>query len=79
MSAMSNPELFQPAEMRSESPKLRWMRTHNIITEFLDAGFGCRWYAHCGEFCTQHGETEDEALTNLAMALGVRRWDEVWE
>lgn len=69
------------------SPRLaEWLKLHNIETRH--AGFGpavhTQWMAwqpcdsadhpHDGNAC--EGETEEDALTDLAKKLGIRLWNE---
>lgn len=62
------------------SPKLKWMRKHNIETGELKDDSGDKWTAWLQPegggvpsiFC--NGQTEEEALVTLAMELGIKDW-----
>lgn len=76
------PELFSSTDMACESPRARWMR-ENAVTTF-DRGSGGedefgeyqRWHA-TGFGKKADGDTQDEALAELAKKAGVRFWNEV--
>lgn len=66
----------------SLSPRLKWMQEHKVrVTEvarhFQDE-FGLpAWCAHSTEQNPEGtGDTEDEALVDLARKLGIRLWNE---
>jgi len=66
-------ELFQVGE--SLSPRLRWMRRHGITTEF--DGKSLTWFAHTRDYVTwSAGDTEHDAIVNLAERKGIRLWNE---
>jgi hypothetical protein len=54
----------------------RWLREHDIDTEFLDAGIGCCWFARQGDQEPVCGETEEEALERLAQENGFKLWED---
>lgn len=62
------------------SPKLKWMRKHNIETGELENDDGDKWTAWLqpdgggipSTFCG--GQTEEEALVSLALELGIKDW-----
>lgn len=69
----------------SKSPRLLWMEKHALQTHyFKDAELGKEWMAgiaNNGRINDESsfigfGLTEDEALANLAIALGVKLWNE---
>ncbi len=64
-------DLFEIPE--SLSPRLLWIEKHGIIICYDS----CRkqFYA-IGANDTGWGDTEDEALTQLALKLGVKLWNE---
>lgn len=74
-------ELFDLPE--SKSPRLQWMEKHGI--EVSPPVTGCKvvtnsWMAFqrfgidIPETC--YGHTEDEAITQLALKLGIKLWNE---
>lgn len=72
-------DLFHIPE--SKSPRLKWMEKYNIKTWFTE-GLDYPWCAATEEMilrCSDKlgtGDTEDEAITNLAKSLGIRLWNE---
>jgi hypothetical protein len=88
LEAMSD-ELFTDAAVAMDSPRLRWMKKHDVHTaDFND----CQgpWAAWIGDFEEAadrgesnpyaggyaRGKTEDEAILLLAKANGLRLWNE---
>jgi hypothetical protein len=70
-------ELFAVPE--SLSPRLRWMRRHGITTRRNDITEtpSANWEAY--QACSgdwEPGDTEHDAIANLAEALGIRLWNE---
>lgn len=57
------------------SLRLRWLADHDVHTEFLDAGFGCCWFAQQGEQEPVSGETEYDAIVRLARENGLELWE----
>ena len=53
------------------SPRARWLREHEVHTEFLDAGIGCCWCAYQGDDEPVYAETEDAAIALLARENGL--------
>ncbi len=64
-------DLFEIPE--SLSPRLLWMEKHNIIIGA--APHRNQYYALAAKM-DGWGDTEDEALTQLALKLGIRLWNE---
>lgn len=68
------------------SPRLRWMRGYNIKTQRLSPAIEGlpSWEAEVwkvgpsgvGRRITASGDTEDAALTALALAAGIKLWNE---
>lgn len=82
-------ELFPSEAIASESPRLRWMKAHDVHT--LDSRIQPEpWSAWVGELTAAIavggdnpeiggyavGETEDDAICALAKARGWRLWNE---
>ena len=70
-------ELFNLPE--SKSPRRQWMEKHGITTapRIWDAYEGnTRWAAFRYLKNTAYGDTEDEAITQLALKLGIKLWNE---
>ena len=74
-------ELFDLPE--SKSPRLQWMEKHGIGTSPPIKGmYGilCKWMAHNqAKLITMeatYAETEDEAIVQLALKLGIKLWNE---
>lgn len=82
-------ELFAPSEVTGDSPRKKWMAKHDVTT--IDHGESGtdelgdyeRWTAHLGEIrpvvpnrFIAGGETEHEALVNLALKNGWKLWNE---
>lgn len=74
-------DLFQIPE--SKSPRLKWMEAHGITVNFVPAdpiAHPAFWNAKAtseSKITMAQGDTEDEALTNLAKRLGIRLWNEI--
>jgi len=71
------PELFTILE--SKSPRMQWMEKHGITTAsgIWDAYEGnYRWCAFQHLKYQAYGDTEDEAITQLALNLGIKLWNE---
>lgn len=76
----SMPELFEvPVQL---SPRLRWKQCHGVKSGYHDSGGEfppwCAWvgaYA-TGDKYTGEGDTEDDALVDLARKQGWRMWNE---
>jgi hypothetical protein len=49
----------------SEQARAHWLATHDVHTLFLDAGFGCCWFAQKGDEEPVTGDTEEEAIARL--------------
>ena len=66
------PELFNIPEQLS--PRLKWMKEHQVIVEKTDHG-SPQFVAASGEDWA-YGNTKDEAITDLAKKMGWRLWNE---
>lgn len=58
------------------SPRRQWMLDHGITTSKLASSVGIRWIAE-GMESNAYGQTEDDALCELARKLGIRMWNEL--
>lgn len=67
---MNNPDDLFP-EATGLSPKLAWMERNDIVTARKPSG---KWYAIQTEENVGSGDTEEEALTDLALRAGIRHW-----
>ena len=63
-----------PAPLRSDGARIRWLIDNDVHTEFLDAGIGCCWFAYRGEKESVSGESEDAAIERLARENGLELW-----
>ena len=63
-------DLFDLPE--SKSPRLQWMEKHGIRSRYCSCA---RWYAWSG-MDDGWGDTEDEAITQLVLKLGIKLWNE---
>lgn len=67
-------ELFAESEMTSLSPRLKWMQEHGITTREDEAmPSNERWLA-CGGGKVERGRTEEDALLELAVSIGISHW-----
>lgn len=85
-------ELFPDASVAMDSPRLRWMKKHDVHTGKLheESGLERPWSAWVGDFyeAIEHGgadpdaggyasaSTEDDAILLIAKAHGLRLWNE---
>lgn len=79
-------ELFSKEEVSKDSPRLAWLKKHQIVTYFcehLDPE-ECPWCAWIGEkdnppedpeLCG-YGLTEGDAIVALCKANGIKLWNE---
>lgn len=75
-------ELFPAEQVSVDSPRLRWLKKHDIHT--FDRGEGGsdelgdfeRWSAGTGACNYVDGATEDEAIANWAKAHCLLLWNE---
>lgn len=74
-------ELFDIGE--SLSPRLKWMREHEVRTFSLDEGYYEEFNldpwectSNKGNFRKGKGETEDEAIIDFARKNNLRLWNE---
>ena len=73
-------ELFDIPE--TKSPRLIWLERNGIkVSPSRTHGPSHKhWmaYRHSGDFISSsgYGETEDEAITSLAIKLGIKLWNE---
>jgi hypothetical protein len=65
-------DLF-PSLPITKSPKLLWMERHKIAV--YPSNDGSEYLAGNGTI-TKAGDTEDAALTALALAAGIKLWNE---
>ena len=79
-------ELFPDASVAMDSPRLRWMKKHDVQTRYD----GERYMAWIGDFdeAVEHGgddpdaggyaraETEDDAILLIANGYHLRLWNE---
>jgi hypothetical protein len=74
-------DLF-PSLPITKSPKLLWMERHGITTKFIPGSGNVEsfWLADYMAPNAAHyqdaGDTEEEALTALALAAGIKLWNE---
>jgi hypothetical protein len=61
-------------EAGSDPARTRWLEENDIDTQFLDAGIGCCWFAQKGDLEPVSGETEDEAIVQVARENGLTLW-----
>jgi hypothetical protein len=87
---MSTPDLFNVPQQ--DSPRLAWLKRHNVRTQKTDNKIGDEdemgnklfpWYAFVGADMMRTdsrditgGETEADAIANLAIKRGLRLWME---
>jgi hypothetical protein len=67
-------ELFQIPE--TLSPRLRWMREHQVTTTKEAEPSGDLWTAWVFPDTSGYGATEDDALADLAKKLSIPLWNE---
>ena len=63
----------------TKSPRLLWMEKHGIQTQQNSAGDWCAWTTAIltkTSINLGSGDTEDEAITQLALKLGIKLWNE---
>ena len=63
-------ELFEIEE--SKSPRILWLEKHNFGVRNYSDG---QWYAFRGRE-DAWGQSEDEVVTQLALKLGIKLWNE---
>lgn len=78
-------ELFDPEFGKQDSPRLAWLKKHNLNTykspgiDEEDEPWSC-WTGQLEDAIKHNsyvtGETEDEAITNWAIENGVKLWNE---
>jgi hypothetical protein len=56
----------------SKSPRLKWLEKHGITLKINHQGE----HVATTRFDSGKGETEDDAITQLALKLGIRMWFE---
>lgn len=78
-------ELFPAEQVSVDSPRLRWLKKHDVATiDFKEGGEDERGeYKRWAAGTTNHdntrwqqGDTEDEAIANWAKAHNVPLWNE---
>jgi hypothetical protein len=70
-------ELFDIEE--SKSPRLAWIEKHQIVTLRGKPDCWAAWLSARSTRVEQtigYGESEDEAIADLAIKLGIRLWNE---
>jgi len=70
-------ELFDIEE--SKSPRLAWIEKHQIVTLRGKPDSWAAWLSARSARAEQaigYGESEDEAIADLAIKLGLRLWNE---
>ena len=70
-------ELFDIEE--SKSPRLAWIEKHQIVTLRGKPDSWAAWLSARSTRVEQtigYGESEDEAIADLAIKLGLRLWNE---
>ena len=73
-------ELFEVPEQLS--PRLKWMKRHGIYTDHCgQIAKHVSWKAYVlnergGIDLSSYGETEHEAIADLAIRLGIKLWNE---
>jgi hypothetical protein len=66
--------LSSPHELSSNPVRARWLEANHVRTEFLDAGIGACWFAEQDDAEAVCGETEDDAIAQLARNKGLVLW-----
>jgi hypothetical protein len=61
----------RPQEPRCNPARKRWLEVNDVHTRFVDAGIGCCWFAGKGDQEPVSGETEDEAIAQVAGINGL--------
>lgn len=62
-------ELFDIPE--SKSPRLLWLEKHGIWTSKAESG----WQATAAGIVCKGHETEDDAIVNLSVRMGIKLWN----
>jgi len=65
------PELFPESEVTQLSPRLAWMKRHDVVTGKNEAG---KWFAIITEDLVGSGESEVAALEDLVVRSGLKHW-----
>lgn len=86
---MTEQSLFSEDVGRCDSPRLKWIAKHNIKVHFskaIEPGFQPYtasfedepWIVinEQGDYCVGFGETEDEAIADLAIKTRTPLWNE---
>ena len=70
-------ELFSPSEVAKDSPRVAWMKRHDIamLDLRIDVPARKRWRARSGGYVA-FGPDEDTALIDLAEMLDIADWRE---
>ena len=61
-------------EPNSNAARALWLEANRVHTEFLDAGIGFFWFAEHDDTEAVCGETEDDAIAQLARNKGLVLW-----
>jgi hypothetical protein len=64
-------QLNSPLLVSTARSRVRWLRDHDVYTEYLDAGIGGCWFAYRGAHEPVRGETEADALARLDREHGL--------
>ena len=60
---------------RNRNPaRTQWLEANHVHTEFVDAGIGSCWFAEQDDNEAVCGETEDDAIAELARKKGLVLW-----
>lgn len=71
--AIAMTELFPESSMLQESPKLRFLREHDLVTRKLPGG---TWRCELGEDFGS-GDTEDDAVIDFCLKTKLKHWNQV--
>ena len=75
-------ELFKPEMVAGDSPRLKWIKRHQLKTErafdeYYDEMRWCAWRDLATCFDSEgSGITEDDAIADWARRNGVKLWNE---
>jgi hypothetical protein len=85
-------ELFPPDSVAMISPRLAWIKKHGVRTHHSRAFEDAEWLPWCAAFgepfevineqgdgALGFGQTEDEAIIDLAVKFDVKLWNEEGE
>lgn len=69
-------ERSSPQTACCNAARKRWLEANDVHTRFVDVGIGCCWFAEKDDQEPVSGETEDEAIAQLARINGLDLWAE---